>query len=82
MCIPFSYKVVNLIMNLISGIHHSCERREYTFICTLKLLNNHSFLLHGAFKSSKFSHLLKGSLGNLIYFYERGKTLNNVPLKS
>ena len=29
-------------MNLICGSHHSSERGDYTFICSLRLLNNHS----------------------------------------
>lgn len=37
------HRVVGSIMNLISGIHHSCKKREYTIICIMVLLNNHSW---------------------------------------
>ena len=34
--------MMSFIMNLIRGIYHSCEWREFTFIVFLKILNNHS----------------------------------------
>ena len=43
MRISLFHRVVGSIMNLISGIHHSCKKREYTIICIMVLLNNHSW---------------------------------------
>ena len=42
MYIPFSHKVVSLIMKLISITHYLCKKREYTFIYIPRLLNSHS----------------------------------------
>ena len=41
MCTHSFQKIVGFIMNLINEIHHLYERREYAFIYTSELLNNH-----------------------------------------
>ncbi len=34
-------RVVGPIINLVNETHHLYEKRDYAFICILRLLNNH-----------------------------------------
>jgi hypothetical protein len=54
MCTHFSHRVLYPIMNSISMTYYSCERKEYVFICTPRLLKNHSFF----FQQFCFGHKL------------------------